>query len=113
LSFLHIGIPLVVLLALWIHTQRVPRAAQMPPRPLAIGLVLMLVVLAIAKPVVSQAPADFETFPVVLAFDWFYLSVYPLIYAWDPVWLWGALVGATLLLFALPWMPPARYARGE
>jgi NAD(P)H-flavin reductase/ferredoxin len=113
LSFLHIGIPLVVLLALWIHTQRVPRAAQMPPRPLAIGLVLMLAVLAIAKPVVSQAPADFETFPVVLAFDWFYLSVYPLIYAWDPVWLWGALVGVTLLLFALPWMPPARYARGE
>jgi len=113
LSFLHIGIPLVVLLALWIHTQRVPRAAQMPPRPLAIGLVLMLLTLSLVEPVVSQAPADFETFPAVLSFDWFYLSVYPLIYTWDPVWLWGALVGATLLLFALPWMPPARYARGE
>src|SRR5690606_18351571 len=109
----HIGIPLVVLLALWIHTQRVPRAAQMPPRPLAIGLVLMLVALALAVPVVSQAPADFGSFPTTLSFDWFYLSVYPLIYAWDPLWLWGALAAATLFLFALPWMPPARYARGE
>jgi len=113
LSFLHIGIPLVVLLALWIHTQRVPRASQMPPRPLALGLVLMLLVLSLARPVISQAPADFASFPAVLDFDWFYLSVYPLIYAWDPLWLWGALAAGTLLLFALPWLPPARYARGE
>jgi CDP-4-dehydro-6-deoxyglucose reductase len=113
LSFLHIGIPLVVLLALWIHTQRVPRAAQMPPRPLAIGLSLMLVGLALMRPVVSQAPADFGSFPTVLSFDWFYLTIYPLIHAWDPLWLWLALIGVTLLLFALPWLPPARYARGE
>ncbi|MCM5569496.1 FAD-binding oxidoreductase [Burkholderiaceae bacterium FT117] len=113
LSFLHIGIPLVVLLALWIHTQRVPRASQMPPRPLALGLALMLLVLSLARPVIGQAPADFASFPAVLDFDWFYLSVYPLIYAWDPLWLWGALAAGTLLLFALPWLPPARYARGE
>jgi NAD(P)H-flavin reductase/ferredoxin len=113
LSFLHIGIPLVVMLALWIHTQRVPRASQMPPRRLAYGLVGMLVVLALVKPVVSQAPADFGTVPTRLDFDWFYLTVFPLIYAWDPLKLWLAVGGATLLLLALPWLPPARTGQGK
>jgi NAD(P)H-flavin reductase/ferredoxin len=113
LSFLHIGIPLVVLLALWIHTQRVPRASQVPPRPLAYGLLGMLLVLSLVKPVVSQAPADFASTPVLLDFDWFYLTVYPLIYAWDPLKLWLACAGITVLLMALPWLPPARAGRGQ
>ena len=113
LSFLHIGIPLVVMLALWVHTQRVPRAAQMPPRPLAWGLLAMLLVLSLARPVVSQAPADFGTVPTTLEFDWFYLTVYPLIYAWDPLKLWIACAGVTVLLLAMPWLPPARTGRGQ
>ncbi len=113
LSFLHIGIPLVVMLALWIHTQRVPRAAQMPPRRLAYGLVAMLLVLSVVKPVVSQAPADFSTVPTNLDFDWFYLLVYPLIYAWDPLKLWILCAGVTALLLALPWLPPARTGKGR
>ncbi len=113
LSFLHIGIPLVAMLALWIHTQRVPRAAQIPPKRLAIGLVAMLLVMSLVVPVTSQAPADFGTVPVTLAFDWFYLPVYPLIYAWDPIKLWILVGGATLLLMAMPWLPPARAGRGQ
>ncbi|MCL4747688.1 MAG: cytochrome b N-terminal domain-containing protein [Burkholderiaceae bacterium] len=112
LSFLHIGIPLVVLLALWIHTQRVPRASQMPPKRLAIGLGAMLVVLSLAAPVVSQGPADFASFPARLEFDWYYLLLFPLIYSWDPLLLWGALGGATLLAIALPWLPPLRAQTG-
>ena len=113
LSFLHIGIPLVVMLALWIHTQRVPRASQIPPRRLAYGLVGMLIVLALVKPVVSQAPADFNTVPTRLDFDWFYLTVFPLIYSWDPLKLWIACAGATVLMLAMPWLPPARTGRGQ
>lgn len=113
LSFLHIGIPLVVMLALWIHTQRVPRASQIPPRRLAFGLLAMLLVLSLVKPVVSQAPADFNTVPMRLDFDWFYLTVYPLIYAWDPLKLWILCAGVTVLLLALPWLPPARTGKGR
>lgn len=112
LSFLHIGIPLVVLLALWVHTQRVPRASQIPPKRLAIGLVAMVLVLALVQPVTSSAPADFATAPAVVSLDWFYLTVYPLIYAWDPLKLWIAVGAATLLLVALPWLPPARTGKG-
>jgi NAD(P)H-flavin reductase/ferredoxin len=112
LSFLHIGIPLVVLLALWIHTQRVPRAALVPPRRLAIGLVLMLLAMALARPIVSGPQADFGTVPRSMSFDWFYLTVYPLIYAWDPLKLWVAVGAATLLLVALPWLAPKRLGKG-
>jgi len=113
LSFLHIGIPLVLMAALWIHTQRVPRASQMPPRRLAYGLLLMLLAIALVKPVVSQAPADFLSVPLTLDFDWFYLLVYPLIYSWDPLKLWMLCGGLTILLIALPWLPPARRGSGQ
>ena len=111
LSFMHIGIPLVVLLALWIHTQRVPRASQIPPRRLAIGLTAMLLALAVVAPVTSQGPADFNTFPAQLQFDWFYLLVYPLIYSWDPLLLWAACGAGTVVLLAMPWLPPLRVRR--
>jgi len=113
LSFLHIGIPLVVMLALWIHTQRVPRASQMPPRRIAIALVAMLLVMSLVTPVVSQAPANFATAPTTLSIDWFYLLVYPLIYSWDPLKLWIACASVTALMMALPWLPPARTRHAE
>jgi NAD(P)H-flavin reductase/ferredoxin len=108
LSFMHIGIPLALLLALWVHTQRVPRASMVPPRPLAIGLAAMLVVLALARPVVSQGPADFSSMPGELQFDWYYLSIYPLSHAWNPISLWIACAIVAAVLVALPWLPPAR-----
>lgn len=106
LSFLHIGIPLAMLAALWIHTQRVPRARTMPPRSLAIALVLMLVVLALVKPAVSQGPADFSRIQATLAIDWFYLAPYPLITAGRADLLWWLVGSATVLLLLAPWLPP-------
>jgi NAD(P)H-flavin reductase/ferredoxin len=108
LQFLHIGIPLAVLVALWVHTQRVPRARTLPPRPLMLGLAAMLLALSIAKPAVSQGPADFASLPAVLSLDWFYLALFPLItqgLAWP---LWIAVGAATAVGVLLPWLPPQR-----
>jgi NAD(P)H-flavin reductase/ferredoxin len=112
LQFLHIGIPLAVLAALWVHTQRVPRARTMPPRPLAIGLLAMLLVLSAARPAVSQGPADFGAAPAALALDWFYLAVLPLATAGHGMALWIAVGAATVVALLLPWLPPARTGRG-
>jgi NAD(P)H-flavin reductase/ferredoxin len=113
LSFIHIGLPLGVLALLWVHTQRVPGAKTIPPRPIWVGLSLALLVLSLVKPAVSAAPADLAAAPTTIPFDWFYLPVYPLIYAWSPAAAW-ALVGAlTLLLVALPWLPPKRAAKDD
>jgi NAD(P)H-flavin reductase/quinol-cytochrome oxidoreductase complex cytochrome b subunit len=108
LQFLHIGIPLAVLALLWIHTQRVPRAKTLPPRPLLIGSTLMLVVLALLKPALSQGKADLATYPQSLEFDWFYLTVYPLFYSWSPLQVWALVSGTTLLFLLAPWLPPKR-----
>ncbi|HLB14119.1 MAG TPA: cytochrome b N-terminal domain-containing protein [Burkholderiales bacterium] len=109
LSFIHIGLPLAVLVVLWIHTQRVPRAAVMPPRELAIYAVVALVVLSLVKPVHSQGgPADLAATVTRLEFDWFYLPVYALLYRWTPIEVWYLVGGTTLLFLLLPWLPPRR-----
>jgi len=113
LQFLHIGIPLAVLAALWVHTQRVPRARTLPPRPLAIGLLLMLVALALLEPAQSQGPADFVTVAPSIALDWFYLAVLPLASRGAGMALWIGVGAATLLFVALPWLPPVRAASGR
>ena len=113
LSFIHIGLPLTGLAVLWIHTQRAPGAKTSPPRPLAIGIIASLAALSFAHPALSQAPADMATLPVTVAFDWFYLPVYPLIKAWGPANAWWLTLGATVLFVALPWLPPMRSAKGR
>ena len=109
LSFIHIGLPLAVLLVLWIHTQRVPRASVMPPKALAIYAVVALVALSLVKPIYSQGgPADLATTVSRIELDWFYLPVYALLHRWTPIEVWYLVGGATLLFLLLPWLPPKR-----
>jgi NAD(P)H-flavin reductase/ferredoxin len=113
LSFLHIGLPLGVLGLLWVHTQRVPGAKTHPPRPIWIGLTLALLVLSLVKPALSGPPADLAAAPTTIPFDWFYLPVYPLIYAWSPGAAWAVVGILTLLLILLPWLPPKRMPKED
>ena len=111
LAFIHLGAPLVVLMLMWIHVQRVPRAHTNPPRPIAIAVLVTMLVLSLAKPVVSQGPANLSIEVTTIDFDWFLLPIYPLIYSWPLERLWALLAGATVLLFLAPWLPP-RLLRG-
>ncbi|MGE5826166.1 MAG: cytochrome b N-terminal domain-containing protein [Bacteroidota bacterium] len=108
LSFLHIGIPLAVLAILWVHTQRVPQAKTLPPRPIAVTLMLALIALALIKPAVSQGEANLAAAVTTIGFDWFYLPVYALLYRWTPGEVWALVLALSLLLALLPWMPPRR-----
>jgi NAD(P)H-flavin reductase/ferredoxin len=109
LVFIHIGVPLIMLLLMWVHVQRVPKAVTQPPRPIAIALLGTLLALALATPVLSQGgQADLRTAPTDLALDWFLLPLFPLIYSWPLAAVWGVVLGAALLLVALPWLPPRR-----
>ncbi len=110
LMFLHIAIPLILLIILWLHLQRVSRPKINPPRVLAVGSFLALLALSFVKPAVSDVPANLATVPAVVNLDWFYLAFYPLMDIWSnsTVWAFAGLV--TLLLAAIPWMPPMKRA---
>jgi NAD(P)H-flavin reductase/quinol-cytochrome oxidoreductase complex cytochrome b subunit len=108
LSFIHIGVPLAVIALLWIHVQRVPQAKTTPPRPILLMLSAALIALSLVKPAVSQAPADLSKAVTEIAFDWFYLPAFALLYRSSPAELWQLLGGATLLFVLLPWLPPQR-----
>ena len=113
LAFMHIGISLILLLVLWVHTQRVAKANTNPPRYLALPLLLALIVLSLVWPVMSQGPANLDTLVTSLRLDWFYLPIFPLIYVWSPKEVWWLVLGGTGLLALLPWLPPVRRAAAK
>ncbi len=107
--FVHLGVPLLLLFALWFHIQRLTRAAVWPPRPVGLGLFGTLLLLAIVAPVSSHAPADLATVPQALRLDWLLLFIHPLAEAASPAVAWALVGGAFLTLFALPFLrQPAR-----
>lgn len=112
LSFLHLGLPLVVLMVMWIHVQRVPKAHTTPPRAIVWGLLASLLALSLAAPVHSQGgPADLARAITRAELDWFYLAVFPLLSQWPMGQVWALVVGASVLVALLPWWPP-RWRRG-
>lgn len=108
LIFLHIGVPLALLLGMFVHIQRVNFADVVPARALGWGTLAALIVLSLVKPATSTPPADLASAPQAVPLDWFYLALYPLLYEWSPEWLWALAAAATVVLLVLPWV-----ARGE
>lgn len=106
--FIHIAVPLFLLLAMWIHIQRQNYAKVNPPKGLAIGTLGMLLVLSFIRPAVSQPPADLGMVPATIDLDWFYLAAYPLLDIVPGLVMWAIAVGGSLLLALLPWLPPRR-----
>ncbi|MEQ1805108.1 MAG: 2Fe-2S iron-sulfur cluster-binding protein, partial [Burkholderiaceae bacterium] len=105
LSFMHIGVPLVVLLLMFIHVQRVPKAATNPPRPIVLSLALLLIALSLLRPALSQGgAANLSVAVTELQFDWFLLALFPLFYALPLAQVWALVAAGTSLLIALPWI---------
>ncbi len=108
LVFLHIGVPLALLLAMWAHIQRITRAVTMTTRTLTGWTLGWLVALSLFVPAQSQAPANLARVPLSVSLDWFYLAPFPMVYEASSVMVWVLVLGATLLLCAAPWLVRAR-----
>jgi ferredoxin/coenzyme F420-reducing hydrogenase delta subunit len=109
MAFLHlIGLPLFLVFGIWLHVLRINGPRINPPRSLMAGSLVAMTALSFVYPALSQGEVDMSTVPASLGLDWYYLLVYPLAKAWSPGWVWGLLVGFSLLLSALPWIPPMR-----
>jgi ferredoxin/coenzyme F420-reducing hydrogenase delta subunit len=110
MAYIHIAVPLIMLLFMWVHIQRHAHARVNPPRVLGFAVLGTLVALSFIVPAMSQAPADLDRAPFDVGFDWFYLTVYPLLDFVDGRVLWAVLVGGSVFLTLLPWLPPLRKA---
>jgi quinol-cytochrome oxidoreductase complex cytochrome b subunit/coenzyme F420-reducing hydrogenase delta subunit len=111
IAFFHlVGLPIVVVLAIWFHLLRVRMPKINPPRTLMIGSLIALLLLSVIVPVYSHAPANLDRVPTNLDIDWFYLAIFPLqsMTSEGLVWLVGT--ATTALLIALPWLPPLKRA---
>jgi coenzyme F420-reducing hydrogenase delta subunit/NAD-dependent dihydropyrimidine dehydrogenase PreA subunit len=106
--FMHIFAPLFMLFLMWLHIQRHARARVNPPRPLAIGTAITLLVLSLIYPALSQGPADLDVVPASLNFDWYYLAAYPILDYIPGGQLWLILVIGSIVMSLMPWLPPAR-----
>lgn len=105
--FLHIGVPLALLLGMWVHVQRLSCPETQPAAALAAGALAALALLALAFPVESAPPADVTRPPAEVALDWFLLFAHPAMYATSPGALWAIVAAALLALFAAPWLSRA------
>jgi coenzyme F420-reducing hydrogenase delta subunit/ferredoxin len=108
--FVHVGVPLLLLFGLWFHIQRLSHVAVLPPRPLVRGLTATLALLALLRPVTSHAPAALDRVPASLHLDWLLLWLHPLTDATSAAFTWALVLGAMLLLFALPFLPQPQRA---
>lgn len=109
IAFIHlVGLPIIIVLAIWFHLLRIKRPNINPPRKLMLGSMGALLVLSVIVPVHSHAPANLDRVPLALNIDWFYLALFPLQSVTSESITWAIAGGGTLLLAVLPWLPPAR-----
>lgn len=108
LVFLHIGIPLALLLGMFIHIKRITGARSNPTKGLAAGTLLAMLVVSLWRPALSQAPANLDIAVTQVGLDWIFLNPYPLINSWGPGQTWALLVGLSTLLTLVPWLPSKR-----
>lgn len=106
--FLHIAIPLILLLAMWIHVQRITEARTKPPRGLGAITLCALIVGALLIPAPLGQHADLATVPDRVEIDWFLLSLYPVIESLPAGVVWSGILVFTVLLTGLPWLPRRR-----
>ncbi|GBD44807.1 Cytochrome b6 [bacterium HR40] len=108
LVFLHIAVPLVALLLLWVHLQRIARPRINPPRGLAAGVLAAFLALALVYPAKSQGPADLLSVPTEIGLDWFYLPLFPVLERLPGPLTWSAALAVFAMFVAIPWLPPMR-----
>ncbi len=70
--FAHIGVPLAMGVAFWLHIKRLPRPTMLPPRPLLWATVGMLTAVAVAWPLEMEPRANAFVLPDQVPADVFF-----------------------------------------
>ena len=106
--FLHVFIPLIGFLGIYIHSLRLSRERWWSPRWVSIQALVGLVILSLLKPAQSALPADLSQLIQSVPMDAFYLGFLPLIDLWGNLIFWGLAILVGGSLFLLPWLASGR-----
>ncbi len=102
--FVHMLLPLVVGVALWLHLARLSRPAFFPKRLLTSCIVVSLLVVSLLAPADVGGAARMATQPGRLSLDTWYLWPLLLTERLSAGALWGLGLAASALVFSLPWL---------
>ena len=103
LHFLHVALPLGMIVLIGIHIIRCPRPVLKTPRAVTAGVAVALLIASIILPATSAQPADLTRLPINTPFDWFFFFIYPVRSLLPKSIFWLITIGGTIILFILPW----------
>lgn len=106
--FLHIAIPLILLMLMWVHVQRISSARTRPPRGLSVIVIGAAIIGSLILPAASQQPANLGEVPLTIGLDWIILPIYPLIEILPHGATWALIATFGVILIGMPWLPPRR-----
>ena len=101
--FIHLFIPVLLFIILWIHVMRISKPVINPPVVISYLVGGAILILAVVKPAVSLLPASSDKIITNISLDWFYLFFYPVINDL-PLWAsWGFMALGIGILTGMPW----------
>lgn len=110
--FVHIALPLVMALVLWMHTSRLARPRMLPPRGLWWSTVGILFALSVAMPSPLLAPADLTRVVGEIPVDGFYAFWLPASRHLSPAGHAAVWIVATAFVLSAPaWWRPRKEIR--
>lgn len=101
--FVHMLLPLLMVVSLWLHLARLARPRWMPSRRLSLGSVAALVLASLLIPATSAGPAAMTVTPAPATLDAWYLLPLYLTERMSGGMLWLVFLGVGLAVTAAPW----------
>lgn len=108
--FIHFSTIFFLFILILIHIMRITKSVINPPKAVAYGLLIMLLLLSFIKPATSAPAAELKRLTQVVPFDWFYMTIFPLLKVMSARSLWLFIVAMTLIAGAVPWLTRSRRA---
>jgi coenzyme F420-reducing hydrogenase delta subunit/NAD-dependent dihydropyrimidine dehydrogenase PreA subunit len=102
--FIHMIIPLALVVAMWLHITRLARARYLTSKEMTIWVTALLLLISIAYPATNEAPAQMTAIAEGFTMDWWYLFPMPLIDRLSAGALWGLLIIGSGISLAIPWL---------
>ncbi|MBI5810093.1 MAG: hydrogenase iron-sulfur subunit, partial [Deltaproteobacteria bacterium] len=104
--FLHLTLPVLVIILVLVHVMRLTKPVIHPPRLTAFAVSLALMALPLIRPLTMFSPADTDRVVSAVGIDFFYMSLYPALNSY-PAWMsWAFILLGAALFTSVPWIFP-------